>query len=105
MFEKLDIQKKEKTIEVSVKLKKKTIPKQPVVKFSWKDAKALVEQKHPELEINRPVDLRFVLDNKNGNSLEDTWIFPILEKSITISSSSFVNFSPLRFKTRKTISL
>ena len=80
MFETLEINKKEKTVEIKVKLRKKTLPKQPIVKFSWKEAKVLVEQRYPELEIGRPIDLKLVLNNKDKNLLEDTWVFPIVQK-------------------------
>ena len=80
MFETLEINKKENTIEIKVKLRKKTLPKQPIVKFSWKEAKALIEQKHPEVEISRPIDLKLVLNNKDKNLLEDTWVFPVVQK-------------------------
>jgi len=82
MFEKLKIQKKEKTIEISVRLKKKVNPKDPIVKFSWKEAQRLVKEKHPEVDIGGPIEIKLVLRNDKGNVLEDTWAFPIIEKFV-----------------------
>jgi hypothetical protein len=79
MIQKLEINKKENTVEVFVCLKKKEGPRTPVTVFSWKDALKTLQERFPELVFSKPLEITSVLDNRK-NILENTWVFPFTIK-------------------------
>lgn len=75
MIEKMEITKKESTIEIFVKIKKKTGRRIPVMVFSWVNAKEILSNKFSDLVIKEPLEKKGVLDNTK-QIMEDTWVFP-----------------------------
>lgn len=77
MFEKLEIKKTKDEVTLFVRLKKWISPKDTHVNFSWKDAKKLIQEKHPDLKIDKPKQMKKVLSNKRSKVLEEEWSFVI----------------------------
>jgi len=97
MFEKLEIKKTEDKVTLFVKLKKCLSPKDMHVNFSWKDAKKLIQEKYPELSIDKPKQMKKVLSNKTSEVLEEDWSF-VIQKPAEVKEETEKKAQPAQKK-------
>ena len=80
MIKEIAITKNEDVVKVRVELEKKVLPKTSIHKFSWRDAKNKAKEKYPEVNIEKPLEMKEVLINTDSSLLSGEWIFPIAKK-------------------------